>query len=366
MKQRLRELDFLRGLAIILVLSGHFGPNKWLKTMGWIGVDLFFVLSGFFISQLLFKEYDKYGNIDFPRFLIRRGFKIYPIYYLTYSLYFILLIDLDRFAFVPFLGDMFFLQNYISAWGWAYGASWSLAVEEHFYFGIAFVFWKGISTGFLKQLIEKKQDRYLKRVLAFSFLLMLFFIMLRVASNLLYPEQWARNTTMTHLRIDSLLTGVLVSYLYYFKKEPFRAFIKKHKYLLIILAVSGFSWTGFINRDYSFFVKTVGFSLLYISFSIVLSFFLLTPNINSYLDKFLSRKLVDAVSKVGLFSYSIYIIHSLVNICVSDIQVKYDLYYNDYLYFVLTSSISISLGMFMTYKIEGYFLGIRDRIYPRR
>ena len=59
---RLRELDFLRGIAIILVLFRHQVLFDFLETMGWIGVDLFFVLSGFLVSGLLFKEYQKFIN----------------------------------------------------------------------------------------------------------------------------------------------------------------------------------------------------------------------------------------------------------------------------------------------------------------
>jgi len=76
---RLRELDFLRGVAILLVLFRHQLLFSFLKTMGWIGVDLFFVLSGFLISGLLFKEFQKFGAINPKLFLIRRGFKIYHI-----------------------------------------------------------------------------------------------------------------------------------------------------------------------------------------------------------------------------------------------------------------------------------------------
>ena len=60
---RLRELDFLRGIAILLVICRHKEVVHFLKQMGWIGVDLFFVLSGFLVSGLLFREYQKFGNI---------------------------------------------------------------------------------------------------------------------------------------------------------------------------------------------------------------------------------------------------------------------------------------------------------------
>src|SRR5208337_3375533 len=90
---RLRELDVLRGLAILLVLGHHMGAvplhtpgivlvvlDLW-RQAGWVGVDLFFVLSGFLVSGLLFQEYRMDGQVSLGRFLLRRGFKIYPAFY---------------------------------------------------------------------------------------------------------------------------------------------------------------------------------------------------------------------------------------------------------------------------------------------
>src|SRR5437763_1037392 len=83
---RIQQLDFLRGVAILLVLVYHwvFPPSdagllrpimEGIERFGWSGVDLFFVLSGFLIGGLLFKEIQKTGRLDVKRFLIRRGLK---------------------------------------------------------------------------------------------------------------------------------------------------------------------------------------------------------------------------------------------------------------------------------------------------
>src|SRR5262245_42677041 len=91
---RALRLDLLRALAIFLVLGRHMYPladrtpqpilfmcQLW-RSSGWIGVDLFFVVSGFLVSGLLFSEYQQRGKIRIWRFYIRRGFKIYPAFYL--------------------------------------------------------------------------------------------------------------------------------------------------------------------------------------------------------------------------------------------------------------------------------------------
>src|SRR5436305_13199738 len=83
-------LDVLRALAIVLVFSGHFGDEfqavpkvahfpvfYW----SWTGVDLFFVLSGALIGSQLWKELQRTGHIRIGRFLLRRGFRIWPLYF---------------------------------------------------------------------------------------------------------------------------------------------------------------------------------------------------------------------------------------------------------------------------------------------
>ena len=114
-------LDLLRFVAVCLVLGRHLhlptdaSPilETW-KRGGWVGVDLFFVLSGFLVSSLLFKEYIRQGSVDVGRFLIRRGFKIYPAFWcmLTFTL------TVQNMQGTPptrqcLFGELLFLQNYL-------------------------------------------------------------------------------------------------------------------------------------------------------------------------------------------------------------------------------------------------------------
>src|SRR6186713_1998961 len=86
-------LDVLRSLAVVLVLSGHvavdyadrhgsFLLEKFpLFTFGWTGVDLFFVLSGYLIGKQLWRELQRSDTLDVPAFLVRRGLRIWPLYF---------------------------------------------------------------------------------------------------------------------------------------------------------------------------------------------------------------------------------------------------------------------------------------------
>lgn len=365
---RLRELDFLRGIAILLVLLRHVTLFSFTSRMGWIGVDLFFVLSGFLVSRLLFKEFIKYGNIRPKLFLIRRGFKIYPIYYLFYIPYLALILYRGRFNLIYFLSDMTFTQNYVHGWGYAYGASWSLAIEEHFYFGLSFFLWAGLHF----QKIKLVQDRN-KQFSFYSFetsivSILVLCLLLRLMFNFLLDEnQTVELFTATQFRMDSLLMGVLISFFYHFRLEHLKKQFWKYKYLLLLISFVGLSWTPFV--DHLFFVTTAGFTLVYVSFGVLLVFILLQDDINKLLNKTLSSVLVNAVSRIGYCSYSIYIIHLFV-ISVSKMIINHyqwlSIFRNKYTFFTIATTLSIFIGMLMTYSIEKYFLRLRNIYYPSR
>ncbi|SHG30696.1 Peptidoglycan/LPS O-acetylase OafA/YrhL, contains acyltransferase and SGNH-hydrolase domains [Flavobacterium fluvii] len=358
-KNRRRELDFLRGIAILLVLFRHQLLFSFLKQMGWIGVDLFFVLSGFLVSGLLFKEFQKFGVIDPKLFLIQRGFKIYPIYYLTYILYILAIIMEHNLKLKKVFFDLVFIQNYALGWGYGYPASWSLAVEEHFYFGLVLLLW----LIFNKKLI-RFNDFTENRFSAFEKLLLVALVcvfILRIISNIEFPNQMVRNTTMSHLRIDSLLAGVLISYWYHFKRNKLILYYSKYQKYLLVLSFFFISFTPFIEPIGSFFVKTIGFTMLYIAFGILILHFLLDSQINSRINRIFSTVLVSFISKIRFSSYSIYVIHSFVIYLVRLLNLD-----NRYLCFLLVSVVSIGTGFLMTYKVEKCFLNYRDQYFPSR
>jgi peptidoglycan/LPS O-acetylase OafA/YrhL len=362
--KRLQEIDFLRGIAILLVLLRHKELFSFTKTMGWIGVDLFFVLSGFLVSGLLFKEYQKSGKVNISNFLIRRGFKIYPIYYLFYIPYLLILIFDSQFNLVSMLSDLFFVQNYVLGYGYAYAATWSLAVEEHFYFTLALLIWyltKHRSTYLIAP--ENKISKF--EILIFSVLICC--LILRILSNFIWPNETERNFTMTHLRMDSLLFGVLIAYLFNFRKSFLETLNKGIiKVALLFIFAFSVSWTAFIEPEYSFFVKTFGFSLLYFGFGSLLLVFLIEKNILQYLNNIFSKIIVKSIATIGYSSYSIYVIHTLVNKNSNYFFECTGIGYNHYLDFIIAFIVSIFLGIFMTEYIETYFLRIRNRYFPTK
>src|SRR5882672_3141516 len=118
---RLVQLDVLRAIAVLLVFcrhgiippaSGRLEPlAQSLHRLGWTGVDLFFVLSGFLVGGLLFSELKNSGKLDAPRFLIRRGFKIWPSYF-AYLLFLLVVLRRDTDALWLWVYNLVHVQNY--------------------------------------------------------------------------------------------------------------------------------------------------------------------------------------------------------------------------------------------------------------
>jgi peptidoglycan/LPS O-acetylase OafA/YrhL len=150
LRSRMPELDTIRGIAVLLVLFFHgFGFRYGIEGLsgfpklfvaatlpGWMGVNLFFVLSGFLITGILL---DSKPKADYYRtFYIRRALRILPLYYAVLLLLAVLARTgwVNRQASWAFLGlSFFYLSNVTVLFGvpMQYGVLWSLAVEEHFY-----------------------------------------------------------------------------------------------------------------------------------------------------------------------------------------------------------------------------------------
>jgi peptidoglycan/LPS O-acetylase OafA/YrhL len=132
------QLDGLRAIAVVLVLMNHMtdlvlpSPLEYLCSLGWIGVDLFFVLSGFLITTILLTY--KPGLRSFAVFLVRRALRIWPLYYVVLLFAYFTVRHEAGGAEVNWLQHVLFLQNFAPEFvARSVGPTWSLCIEEHFY-----------------------------------------------------------------------------------------------------------------------------------------------------------------------------------------------------------------------------------------
>lgn len=256
-------LDVLRFLAVLLVMIRHVplaGTSvpalrsvlAFVQTGGWIGVDLFFVLSGFLVSGLIFAEYKKSHEVRLGRFLLRRGFKIYPAFWV--NLVFVIVVlkffNPDFTGLVlrksNLVGELVFLQNYL---GRLTPITWSLAVEEHFYLLLALV---------CSVVLRRKPAQPFAFVPKLYVLTVLGCFAARLASWLVLGKFNGLCLIFgTHARLDSLMAGVLLSYAmhFYFTAEHFEKIRRARWWLMAAgaaLFLPAFLWDA--NIHYSMLI----------------------------------------------------------------------------------------------------------------
>jgi peptidoglycan/LPS O-acetylase OafA/YrhL len=346
---RLKQLDTLRGIAVFLVLFHHWDdcaglvclPLNIARRAGWVGVDLFFVLSGFLIAGLLFNEHKKYQEIDFKRFFARRGMKIYPAFYVF--LLTTILIPVVRGTSVnprSALSEALFLQNYA---GRLHQHTWSLAVEEHFYILLPlYLIWLGKRGGGFKAL-----------PLHFAVISTLV-LGLRVIVSLTQPFNLETHAYPTHLRVDSLFFGVLLSYLYHYHAECL-TFIKRYVWQSLTFGILLVAPSTLLGID-DLFMHTLGFTMLYLGFGIILLAALCLH----------TSQRMSFISFVGYHSYSIYLWHMFVRtyFLIALRQWFGQLPYAAETIFYFGSC--VVLGVAMSKIVEKPALAIRERLFPAR
>src|SRR3954447_21056005 len=136
-QSRVGALDGIRGLAVLGVFGAHSGYP--IVKQGWIGVDMFFVLSGFLITTLLVAEWDRTGSISLRRFYMRRILRLYPALIAAIAIAAPLSLWLGESP-TDYLGhagvSAAYLQDLAAGLFDSHGPinhTWTLAVEEQFY-----------------------------------------------------------------------------------------------------------------------------------------------------------------------------------------------------------------------------------------
>lgn len=365
-RSRNLRLDVLRGIAILLVLCSHSvalhehagwaGPIiKIVQCGGWTGVDLFFVLSGFLIGGLLFKEISRDGTLDVRRFLVRRAFKIWPVYFVFIA---VMLARSIRHApsfwagLRPLLPNLVHLQNYFGPpelTPWTH--TWSLAVEEHFYLALPVL------------LLVLCQFGKLRWIPGMTVFVAVGCLAMRLPH---WNQPYVRLNvyTPTHLRADSLMFGVLLAYLYHLRPASL-AFVRRARPAIfgfgLILLAPMFHWDLWLPFAYTF-----GFTLNYLGYGCLL--IACVDAETGLLGRALSGPVARVIAFIGFYSYSIYVWHFYVREQfvnhLHSVQTQ-----GATAYFVLTAAdilLATIAGVISAKLIELPFLAIRDRLFPSR
>jgi peptidoglycan/LPS O-acetylase OafA/YrhL len=301
---RVAELDGLRGIAILLVLVFHFTPASGplyalahVFQAGWIGVDLFFVLSGYLITGILL---DSAGRSHYYRnFFARRSLRIFPLYYACLLLYAFLTFYPSSIRWREFLGAgdgvwyLFYIGNVRgflqNAWPGAAIMTplWSLQVEEQFYWSFPFV-------------VAAVKRRTLAAILAASVVAAL---LIRTVLVFAMPANTIGPYVLMPCRMDALAMGGLVAIAAREKPEWLKSrwigrltLVCAGVFLAVCLLVSETPWSRAM--------RTFGYSALDLAFTGVL--ILLTGARAPALLKICRLRVL---TWLGTISYGLYLLH---------------------------------------------------------
>ena len=369
------QLDILRGIAIFLVLGAHFnlphpsGPMRVLaefwQNHGFLGVDLFFVLSGFLIGGLLISEHTKYGRVNVMRFLIRRGLKIYPLYFifLGYLILFptfkatldngdplgVLMAGMG--AYWP---NFLFLHTYVGTN--PAGHTWSLANEEHFYILLPLLIGMLAANGRMRWII------------AACILSLPLFIVIRTAS-MHFNDPYAEKMVASHLRLDALFFGVGIRAVAEYHPKLFSD-MRRWRFALVFCGL--LLWLPAVFRhELGRIYGSVGFTITMLGSGAFLIAILHIQAADFGRWERVVNPLARLVAMVGVYSYAIYLFH-VTAIRISERLFAGRIYTHfggatdtAWLLAALTlSSVAIMAGIMASRLIEWPVIRLRDKLFP--
>jgi peptidoglycan/LPS O-acetylase OafA/YrhL len=280
-----------------VVFYHNFGFVKYFF-FGWLGVDLFFVLSGFLITDILLNTVNKPGY--FKNFYAKRVLRIFPLYYLSLIIFLLILPRVKGFPldFSFYIDHQWWFWSYLQNWflifhnvGYTTTAIqhyWSLAVEEQFY-----ILWPLIIF------IVRKP----KILLIITVLLLLAVIGTRLYMWTIQIKDLNYFGLYTYTRIDGICIGSMLAILQFMRSR----FINKYfTGLVLLLAAMNFVFY-FINKEYNFtypYLAIVGYTTFAMLFAIVVHEVI--QGNNKFFNFILSIKPLKFFGKI---SYGLYIFH---------------------------------------------------------
>ena len=364
-------LDTLRAGAIALVFMYHYevfvsrAPTfGWLSDVGWVGVDLFFVLSGYLIANQLFAGLARGQSLSLPRFYARRAFRTLPVFWLVLAFFVLFPVAMGGRPPPPWWRFLTFTQNIGLQPGTAFSHAWSLCVEEQFYLVLPAVLALGAWLARRRVTLTR----------AHGWALMGALVAVGVVARCLLWQihgrpadgrgdgymSWVYFDTLC--RFDEFIPGVAVAMLKNFHRPTWDRLMARGNLLAGVGAVAAVAMLALAYRFYfidgygwGFFMTAFGYSLIAFAFAVLVAA-ALSPAAR------VMRWRLPGADKLALWSYSTYLSHKPLAYFIAQ-QLKL-LGVSDGVRLAVITVACIAVGGLLYTLVEAPFMALRDRLVP--
>ncbi|WP_266156555.1 acyltransferase family protein [Dyella silvatica] len=366
--QRLPGLDLLRAIAIVWVMLFHsyivggIGERfAMLQNYGWMGVDLFFVLSGYLIGSQLLKPLSRGEPLSFTDFYLRRAFRVLPVLWLMLALYFMWPACREAAGIQPLWQFLTFTLNFLIDYqhNKAFSHLWSLCVEEHFYLLFPWLAWwltrRPSTARFIAICVALVITGMALRGYVWQYSMAPVRDLddgrfgLRFVEGIYYP---------TYTRLDGLLAGVVLATI-----KAYRPLLWAHlqananRLMLGGLAVVAAAIWLFQDRT-GFWPSVLGYPLLSTGLALLVA-------AASSAQGLLGTVRVPGAGWIALISYSLYLSHKIVFHLVESTFAA-SLEGHGALAFATYAVATLSVGSLLYLVLERPFLRLRERFSGSR
>lgn len=360
--RRIVGLDLLRAVAISSVVLFHYHLTKSLPLpfirFGWIGVELFFVLSGYLIGGQLFSLHLKHRFLPLKTFYMRRFMRTLPNYYVVLALH-LAIPALNPFktfkeALVAMAQYVTFTQNLTLALP-LFQISWSLCVEEHFYLllplAIVLILKReGKGRYWIFPLIILSQFIIRCAILVYGFHKYSLVTQLDVVSYM------ARIYYPTYAHLDGLTIGVALAALRHYRPKLWSSLMGFGNKLIIAGGISLAAAFLIMTREYYLLAGIVSFTLLGISFGLFTAAALSRQCL-------LSRVRLRGITLLAELAYSIYLTHLIAFYLAEQLLSRFGLSGRSGLSFFVTMLVVMVTAITLFLLVERPCLQLRDRMF---
>lgn len=370
-EKRIFGLDIMRALAILLVVFSHaiwiLPPTKSFITdlmslAGVIGVEIFFVLSGFLIGRIIYKLFtdQEFSIKDVQYFWIRRWFRTLPNYYfvLVFNIFLAWYLGTNL---PDNIGAYFlFIQNFSTEMPSFFGESWSLPIEEFAYIIGPLLLYLVL---FLKLKISKKRLFFIV-----TLLIIIFFMVTKIIydanddiKDMIY---WNVNLkAITMYRIDAIYYGVMAAWISIVSAKAWR----KYRWLFLIIGAGIFVGMNVMITLKQIFIETHSFfwNVLYLPLnSIAIAFALpLLSNMKSA-----PKIILKPITYISVISYSMYLLHY--SVVLQWLKYKVPTDFLTSIGIVVYITVYVMLTIILSYALyrlfEKPFMDLRDSHFIKR